>query len=637
MHAATLLDLSSAHRPCAAAECGAGYCDESVGLCTCPPGWAGDRCEHAFLPACRMSPLSPLAACAGFRGAMSCACHEQCARTLGAPSVAAHVCFARADGAALAPPNLSDVPRAAPLRFFVSSHARAAPLRAAGWRRRPLADASAAARALPGWRVPHELSPSAGAPLPLRRCPRACGHAGTCRAHRAAPRCVCHRGFSGAACAAAGREGCVNGCARHGVCRGRFCSCARGWFGVDCSLAATPRRHRLRFAPTFVYPLPTEWSLQYMYEGGRAAGGLFSAGRAFLQQLHARRDAIVADPEEAALFFVPVQLDLMGGNLWDPSSFLEKVVRWIAHRLPFWNRTQGADHVFFTTQDMGGCWVPPIMRRSIIVSHFGFIASTALWTQAQMWASARDEREPWRAALAAGNWSSPPCYDPRKDAVVPVYFRTPPEEAPSGDQPRSCQCDRGGCGWGERRTLLYMSGGITNAVPWYSQGVRDHFHRLHGQAAGVVYRVGAWDAVEMRNATFCLAPSGWGYGWRTYLALSMLCIPVIIQPLVRQAFHDLLPYRKFSVTFDPIDIARLPSLLKAIPARRICKLRRAAQHYRHAMTWEQPFGRAYDMLQLTLCRRALLIHARLGRASQSHLRSLSSCYNLSAEDFLPQS
>ena len=38
----------------------------------------------------------------------------------------------------------------------------------------------------------------------------------------------------------------------------------------------------------------------------------------------------------------------------------------------------------------------------------------------------------------------------------------------------------------------------------------------------------------MRDSRFCLCPSGWGYGWRLYLAMATLCIPVIIQPMIEQ-------------------------------------------------------------------------------------------------------
>ena len=61
-----------------------------------------------------------------------------------------------------------------------------------------------------------------------------------------------------------------------------------------------------------------------------------------------------------------------------------------------------------------------------------------------------------------------------------------------------------------------------------------------------------------------------------YLALATLCVPVIIQPLVEQAFHNLLPYRDMALFYSSSDLASLPDLLRAVPPNRVCELRRAA-------------------------------------------------------------
>eukprot|EP00966_Prymnesium_polylepis_P108934 2521094-Prymnesium_polylepis.1 len=65
----------------------------------------------------------------------------------------------------------------------------------------------------------------------------------------------------------------------------------------------------------------------------------------------------------------------MKSSLWEPQRFLDGVVSHLRHHHPYWNRSAGRDHVFFTTQDLGGCWIAPSMRNSIIVSHFGFTES----------------------------------------------------------------------------------------------------------------------------------------------------------------------------------------------------------------------------------------------------------------------
>ena len=89
-----------------------------------------------------------------------------------------------------------------------------------------------------------------------------------------------------------------------------------------------------------------------------------------------------------------------------------------------------------------------------------------------------------------------------------------------------------------------------------------------------------------------------------------MCIPVIIQPLVEQAFHDQLPYRDMALFHSSSDLSSLPDALRAVSARRVCELRRAAARYYRAVVWEEPDGLAYDVLQLSLCQRAAALHAR---------------------------
>ena len=74
-------------------------------------------------------------------------------------------------------------------------------------------------------------------------------------------------------------------------------------------------------------------------------------------------------------------------------------------------------------------------------------------------------------------------------------------------------------GIAERSTLLFMSGAIHDSAQWYSQRVRQEMWRLHFNDShnwtGVVFKPGQWTISQLRSATFCLCPSGWGFGWRT--------------------------------------------------------------------------------------------------------------------------
>ena len=117
---------------------------------------------------------------------------------------------------------------------------------------------------------------------------------------------------------------------------------------------------------------------------------------------------------------------------------------------------------------------------------------------------------------------------------------------------------------------------------------------------------------DLRDADFCLAPSGVGFGWRVYVSLAALCIPVIVQPLVHQAYDDIAPFDRFSLSFALSDVKRLPELLRAVPRKKLCELRENAARYFRLFMWQSPDGLAYDMLMLSLCRRALRVHKGQG-------------------------
>lgn len=140
--------------------------------------------------------------------------------------------------------------------------------------------------------------------------------------------------------------------------------------------------------------------------------------------------------------------------------------------------------------------------------------------------------------------------------------------------------------------------------------VRQEFYRLHHLALDVQIKRGQWNISDMRGSTFCLCPSGVGFGWRVYIALVAGCIPVIIQPGVEQAFGNMVPYHKFSITLPLKAVRELPHILRAVPETHRCALRSNAMKYSKLFMWQHG-GFAYDMLMLSLCRRALQIFKRI--------------------------
>ena len=545
-----------------------------------------------------------------------------------------NICFTMHDGRM---PRLSDIPRnATGLRFFSRARLRVPE----GWQvdralSRQVHDLEQRWTERAGFKF-KSLWPVQLRPRPISDCPNSCSYAGTCIETVGDDRgaqCRCHQGFAGSSCAEVDASECLNRCSGHGRCESRFCNCEEGWFGLDCSLtrgSASTGRKRLAYAPTYVYPLPTALTMDFLYQRDPRWRGLFYTNRVFLEMLHQRHDALVANPEEATLFLIPVMLTQMRDSLWEAKRFLPALQGYIQARYPYWNRSGGSDHYFFTGQDMGGCWVPPALSSAMIVSHFGFLGSTLDWINSPMWQLARHSRSGW---YPGRNPSQTPCYARKKDVVVPVDF--------SVTRLHTVQT---GCALNDAtapRSLLYMAGSMrTRYASFYSQGVRQQFYRLHQNTSRVlVVDVGGWSAASMRNATFCLAPSGWGFGWRLFVSLAMLCIPVIIQPMVEQAFQEMLPYPAFSLRFQPVDIPTLPQQLRELERNRsfVCAMRASAARYYRALMWEPP-GVAYDMLQASLCQRALMrilhVQERSPAARKRGLPSWYRCALLTADRIL---
>jgi hypothetical protein len=627
------------------ANCGPwGYCDGSVGRCICAPGLQGDDCRKAHFAPCRLHPDGEMA-CNTFTGLLSCDCRQACERRHGSKSRWPHgLCWRYADGAAA---NTSDVPDDLSRVEFRST--QWPPLGKCG-RPDPPKSCQSGKRTLR--RVRERIL--GGTPVPNRHCPLACSHRGTCLradvpnrpkeaveryplqtlANRPSGRvgCICHAGYTGAGCEVSDPSQCFNACAGHGACVGRFCLCDRGWQGVDCSLRAaapivadggwrSPTRAALeqaglgarRYAPTFVYPLPSDVTLEFVYQRDLARRGQYYANLMYLEALLARQDSVVADPEEAALFFVPVATMQMAGNLWHPYDFLASTVHRLQHEYPYWNRSGGRDHVFFLTTDRGSCWKPWALQPAMVVSYLGFPASEAYF--------GFEERLRWPRQGPNGRnnaydtrKNSPAmgldCYRPAQDSVVPVdalIGASEEEKLPKPAAPYACNT--------ARKKLMFMGGSMQNmGRREYSQGVRQAIKEQHSNESGFVLG-GQFTLDDLRDSLFCLAPSGWGWGWRLTLCVITQSIPVIIQPNVTQPFEELLPYESFSLRYEKEDIPRLPQLLRAVPKETICRMQRAlAAHYR-ALLWQTPWGvghpSAYDLTQVLLCRRAKALRRAL--------------------------
>ena len=378
--------------------------------------------------------------------------------------------------------------------------------------------------------------------------------------------------------------------------------------GVTSSVGARPTP----YAPIYVYPLPTAFSMEGVYQRDMHRRGQYYANLMYVEQLLARRDAVVSDPEAAALFFVPVMVMQMAGNLWHPYEFLKQTVHHLSHAYPYWNRSAGTDHVFFLTTDRGGCWKPWALQHSIIITYLGFRASEGYFgfEERLKWPpQGPNDRNNAYSVKRGSEALGLDCYVPNKDVAVPVDAAIGgAEEAKLPLVGTPFECKRG-----PHKVLLFMGGSMTNmGRVEYSQGVRQAIQRLHINETQFVLG-GRFTLDELRASRFCLCPSGWGWGWRLSLAIVSQCVPVIIQPNVTQPFEDLLEgtpysYDTFAIRLTKDDIPKLPSLLRAVPIERICAMQAMLARVYRAFLWQQPHGpllpSAYDLTSVLLCRRA---------------------------------
>eukprot|EP00877_Chromochloris_zofingiensis_P008502 jgi/Chrzof1/3905/Cz13g12240.t1 len=199
------------------------------------------------------------------------------------------------------------------------------------------------------------------------------------------------------------------------------------------------------------------------------------------------------DPEEADFFYVPAYLSCY---LWPVHGWADfpswytyshraprvshsavmilELKRWLQQAYPYWNRTQGSDHIFLFSHDEGACWAPTeVYNTSIILTHWGRLdqhhtSGSAFhmdnYTQ-ERYDSATDELKRGWQHLITGH----PCYTPGKDLVIPALKR--PHQyrfSPLVGAPLQ-----------HRTTLLYFRGDVgTTRAPHYSRGIRQKLYKF---------------------------------------------------------------------------------------------------------------------------------------------------------------
>ena len=340
---------------------------------------------------------------------------------------------------------------------------------------------------------------------------------------------------------------CYNACSGHGNCSTGLCECEDTFGAADCAEGATHKEAKGAFV--YVYEMPPELGLSRLRQ--RLGDPLYAAEAFFLEKLMSDGAVRTTDPRKATLFYVPTHLYFTVNNVaFADHHFSEN----LKPHLSYWGLNSaapnGEDHVFFFTNDKGACGAP---RGPIYITQFGYLKPWACM--------GREEEEDCKGL----DMSAESCSDDRS-IITPSYgfSASPMDSKIVKDTVKLLPKDKDG--HPVYPYLLSFAGGIREEqAPVYSQNVRQLIHKAYSEGNDKFSITEGVAPVSIFGLSkFCLAPSGDGWGVRTAKSLITGCVPLIIQPSVRQPFDDLYNYSQFALTLSASDIPNLESILSAV-------------------------------------------------------------------------
>lgn len=314
----------------------------------------------------------------------------------------------------------------------------------------------------------------------------------------------------------------------------------------------------------YVYDLPEEFNSGLKAEQERCVIDQYGTEIRFHEQI--LESAVhTVEPEEAEFFFVPIygechlyqQTALHGkGGLAITNDWYLRGLHTVTHSHPWWNRTQGRDHLFVFAGARGAHifkdWKKHI-RKSIFLTPEG---DRSLGEQFNTW----------------------------KDIVIPgLEFN---QDFWSGKLRRLEM---------ERDTFLYFRGTIHHkSGSSYSKGIRIELEKVLAGQEGIVYSEHSGECgrdcyrLGMRKSVFCLCTRGWSpWTLRAYQSLMVGCIPVIIADEIEFPYENELDWSALTVKIPEANATQILDILHAIPEAQIEAKRKAIQRMWHTVTWPE--------------------------------------------------
>ncbi|KAK9058621.1 hypothetical protein SSX86_023463 [Deinandra increscens subsp. villosa] len=305
----------------------------------------------------------------------------------------------------------------------------------------------------------------------------------------------------------------------------------------------------------YIYELPSKYNADWL-SNPRCSDHLF-ASEVVLHKALMNSDVRTLDPSEADFFFVPVYLSCNFSTvngfpaIGHARALLSSAVDLISSELPFWNRSNGSDHIFVASHDHGACFhamedravangIPEFMKNSILLQTFGV-----------------KHRHP--------------CQDV-DHVVIPPYVSPEKVESTLSHSPVN-----------GRRDIFVFFRGKMEVHPknvsglFYSRRVRTEIWQKFGKDRRFYlkrHRFAGYQS-EIVRSVFCLCPLGWApWSPRLVEAAALGCVPVIIADGIRLPLDSAVPWPEISITVAEKDVGKLAGILDHVASTNLSSIQK---------------------------------------------------------------
>ncbi|KAF9438391.1 hypothetical protein BGZ76_008171 [Entomortierella beljakovae] len=364
---------------------------------------------------------------------------------------------------------------------------------------------------------------------------------------------------------------------------------------IKSRLSWPPNVDKLLCRPKiYVYPDPP--AITELYKKVPPVYTPYIADRILLEQLRdpsssVHKHYVTLNPEEADYFFIPFMGARYLNHCWFilreksdcdvDDNYVLPMMRHIQQELPYWNRTDGQDHIMIHPLD-----------RSV-----NYYKSKDLMENATFLTTSGDLR-PVGPSLV-GTRRQKNIVIPSATALLDLVKADPSLYLTSDGHPRH-----------KRRDIFVLFGGRYSDVEpsdVYSAGIRSLL--LHGFDKQADYVIAsAWESDKymklLSRARYGLAPMGHTLdSARVWEYLAFGVVPVILADGVIEPFEDDIDWRSFSIRIPRSEAHRMDAILRSIPEEEYRRKQERVWNYARRVLLSND---SWHLIVRDLCRRGRL-------------------------------